>query len=367
MLRIVSCIALLMALTWNVQARPDRVTVTQTIEERLPFKSGAELQIENKYGHIVVYTWAKDSVRITCTKTAIAKDEEVAAELLKTVDMNVLSGSKYVRVTTLFAQTKGWLGGMLQKMMEDSRQMLGGQKLEVDYEIYLPVNYDLSIDNRFGNVVLPEVKGSLHVELEHGDLRVSRATGRTTLDLSYGSLRSDYLEQATLDLSFMNVDIVAANVIQLDSKSSDIHLGKIEQLDVRGAVAGSINVAEVNRLMGESTFTDIRAELVKSEITFRSKWGSFTASRIADKFTSIGLECSGTDYYLGVPKQSGFQVIVTSEKPKGISLPKERVTMVKDEWIGENRYVEATFAGGHATRLIRIDAKNSNITLSYVP
>lgn len=350
-----------------LEAKPDRVTATETIERRLPFKPGAELQLENKYGHIVVYTWSKDSILINFTKTAEAKNHEVAEQLLESVDMDVLTGSKYVRVTTLFAQTKGWLGGIFQKMMEESRQLLGGQKLEVSYEIYIPANRDLTIQNRFGNVILPEVEGRLRVDLSHGDIRVPWATGRTDLSLSYGTFRSDYLEQASLNLSFMTADITAGNSVQLESKSSDVHIGKIVLLDIQDAFSGSINIREVDRMMGRSTFTDVRAEKVNQEATFKSKFGTFTITSLAEKFSTLNLECSGTDYYLGVAPKSSFSLIVASEKAKGLSLPKDRVDLVKDEMIGESRYVEATFSGGHATRSIRIDAKNSDITLSYVP
>lgn len=133
---------------------------------------------------ITVKTWDKQEVLF---KTSIkAENEEVA----KIHEMTVNEGSDALRIKTDYADTKDKHRNFCGCEENQHKGSWNCLCLEVNYDIYLPVNAVLKMETINGNIEVRGMEGDIHLETINGFIDIAYNIGTKT-DINFSTINGE--------------------------------------------------------------------------------------------------------------------------------------------------------------------------------
>ena len=173
-----------------------------TKEFHKEYKAGPNttLDINNKYGDVVIQSWDQDQVVIDVKITVELPSQEKAQKLLDYIDVSFSESESLISAKTVIDDNftfKGWGG--------DSK------KFSIDYNIKMPAGTSLALANKYGNTDIDELNGQVNLDIKYGNLTAGKLTRGNIkplnrLNLAYGKGTID--EAGWLDLTVRYVGSV---------------------------------------------------------------------------------------------------------------------------------------------------------------
>jgi hypothetical protein len=134
----------------------------------------------------------------------------------------------------------------------------GDKELSIRFNIKLPENNDLSVNNRYGDMQLNgSYNGEVSIEHYSGELKVETIKGDAMLSMKYGQAEINSLGNAEIKIYEQELEVGRAKEIEMDSKYSDLVVGSIEFLRVYD-YEGNWSIGDIQSLTGEMKYTDIK-------------------------------------------------------------------------------------------------------------
>ncbi|MEO6694234.1 MAG: hypothetical protein ABIY50_01745 [Ignavibacteria bacterium] len=95
----------------------------------------------------------------------------------------------------------------------------------VDYEIYLPGNIEIEIDNVNGKVISSVVKNNLKITLINGDVDISNFTGKLACEITNGSFSGKIDSTSGIDINTINgsVTLFLNNYMNANLKAESVN------------------------------------------------------------------------------------------------------------------------------------------------
>ena len=152
--------------------------------ETYSVSDNARVRLDNRYGEIKVVTWAQPRVKIDVLIKVQARSQDDFEQTLKRIDIALSGSSSAVSATTTISNSSNnsWW-----------KVITGGGWSSDDFKVYYTVNMPagLPLDTRarYCDVQLPDLRGETILDVGYGDLVAGRLTGRSEIDVSYGSAR----------------------------------------------------------------------------------------------------------------------------------------------------------------------------------
>lgn len=192
-----------------------------------------KLQIENRYGKVVVNTWPKNEVKVDVEIKAYANEDDDAQKLLDMVKINDSKDGNGVNFKTQIGDetTKNtWWGTMTTNGKTTVR------KTVVNYTVYMPAKSALTIANSYGAIVLPELYGKLDIKNTYGSLTTKALTNpANVINVRYGDANIESLTGADIKLAYGSLALQSADKLNADFSYSPAKIGTI-------STSGTINV-----------------------------------------------------------------------------------------------------------------------------
>ena len=185
--------------------------------------SGDKLQIDNRYGKVVVNTWNKNEFKVDVEIKAMANEDEDAQKLLDGVSITDSKDSWLVSfITHIDSQGNNSWG------IWSSNGKSTVRKVEVNYTVYMPAKNALEITNRYGSTVLPDFDGKLLINTSYGGGFSAKTLSNPENDINirYADVNIEVMNGGNLSCQYGNlVKIGTANNITLDTRyvSADIN------------------------------------------------------------------------------------------------------------------------------------------------
>ncbi len=256
------------------------------------YKAGASstLNLNNKYGDIVIQSWDKDQVVIDVKVTVDLPNKEKAEKLLNYIDVQFSESGDLISAKTViddkFSFT-GWGG--------DSK------KFSIDYNIKMPAAAALALVNRYGNTDIDELHGLVSLDIKYGNLTAGKLTRENVkplnrVNLAYGKGNID--EAGWLDMTMRYVGsftITKSQALLLDSKYSKLDLGETSSI-VGESKYDNLRIAKINNLVLDNGYCEVNVGELTKKLTYTGSYGSFDVENIP-----AGFEALQTDTrYIGV-------------------------------------------------------------------
>lgn len=149
-------------------------------EETYSFETGehAELVVSNAHGSVNVAAWDRPSVEMKVQKGASAKDEEQAQRALDAIEIEVKHEGARVEARTRY---------------ENIRR----SSVWVNYEIHVPSQTDLTVQNRHGKVVVSRIEGQADLQVEHGGCEIEEVLGGLSARSRHGGISVSHVQGDT--------------------------------------------------------------------------------------------------------------------------------------------------------------------------
>ncbi|MFT6941727.1 MAG: hypothetical protein ACJASN_003228 [Cyclobacteriaceae bacterium] len=287
------------------------------------------LEISNKYGEVVINTWKYDSIKIDVRVEAYGKSQDLVNREIDRVDIDTRQvGSLISSVTDINqGKSRGFFGELLSELEDVSKSLVGNSKLEIDYQVWMPEQLDLSVENKFGDVYLGQLSGDIKIDLSHGDLRADQLSGIVMLKHSFGKHTIDRLADADLTLRGVTSNIRSAQSVSFESSSSEIFLGVMGQvrLDNRN---DKIHIEEAIEVSGKGTFTDLNIRKLVTEGRLNFDYGEIFIDQIVQNFGSLRIDGKLCDINLIINQGSYIKSYIQGVEDRMI-LPNSMLTMLK--------------------------------------
>lgn len=298
----------------------DAQTYSESQKVTRTFIAGTEtrLDLSNKYGTVHVIPWKKDSVGVEIDLFIRSSSISKLEKLKKNVEFEFTATRYYIKVGTVF----GSKGGSFFADLKDLSGTIIPSKNEVkiDYTVYVPSYLNINITNKYGDIYIDDMKGSVSVNLANGDIKANSLKGESNISLNFGNGIINELASARLNISYADIEIQEAGQLNIDSKSSTI---RIREADILKMVSkrDRYSVTRLNNLFGESWFSDIWLTKMNEEINFNPKYGALKVDSIPDWFSFVNINTEFTDLNLIFSKMASYQLEVMKHNNVMLRLP----------------------------------------------
>ena len=245
---------------------------SKTYSKSYPIDGNDRIKLVNQYGKIMVTTWDRKEVKVDVVIKAQAEDEGSAQKLLDGVHIGDGKDGDEVTFRTSIDRVGGgwkfWDFGNNKK-----------HKVEINYTVYMPAHTDLSVEDSYGGIELPDLSGRVKISSSYGSVNAQDLSNpNNEIEGSYGSLRVGSMGGARLDYSYGSVEIDACGPLKADLSYGSFKMGKLSG-------PGEFDISYV---------------------------GGFKIAELGDNFKKLKVDASYSSVALGVPASNNFNFDITT-------------------------------------------------------
>lgn len=220
-------IGLMMAVNFAIAGKtdPNDPVRSKTFSKSFPLDGNDRVDLNNRYGEMLIKTWDKKEIRVDIDIKAYSKDEDEAQRL---IDGTVIAADKrgdLVSVKTNFAADEGKLGSKLRNGKTISRR-----EIRINYIVYMPATNALTLSNQYGNVTMGSFSGPLNIKVQYGSLTVGNLKNVSNiLEIQYGFTKIQEINAATIKQQYgSGLNIAAIGSLNLDAQYTGVKIGSIK-------------------------------------------------------------------------------------------------------------------------------------------
>jgi hypothetical protein len=349
-------IILLIAVTAFSQVRQER-----DYKKSYSVGENAKIEIVSKYGEVIIQTWDLDSVKFEVLVKAEGRNSSVVRKSMDRVDVRFRQVGSIISAVTKVTST----GGILGNLMNEVEGVVGpNNKLSVDYQVWLPENVDLSVENKFGDVYLADLSGKIDLNVSHGDIKANHIEENMNLKHSFGKASFGNVKEATLTLRGSEFNVDEIGKLNFESGSSEIVVEKVDRVQFNSR-NDKIKLTDVTEIVGEGSFTDLIADYIGGSARLDFSYGDVFLSQINQDFNSIDITGKSTDINLILNQASYIKTIIKGPEDRMI-LPSSMLTMKKETFEEEGIISLSGDVGNANTRhsQLLIDAEGGELIIA---
>ncbi len=361
---VIVCCLLLAA---QVATGQDETKLTRNISRQFKVPEDITVDVNNKYGRVVVKSWARDSVMVSIEVAAYAKDSKTVQKMMERVEVDFSNMGSFLTVETVLDRGTGTFKELMNTVGDYSKTLVSKNKLTVDYEITVPENATLYLDNKFGNVFIGDHGGAVKLTLAHGDLKANELKGNAVLNLSFGKATIRKMQEAELMLKAAQVHIQQARSIRLESMTSELRVdGALSaRIDSRN---DKLHFQKIGWISGKGMFTDWTLGEVQETLDLDVNYGQLTVLQLHKDFASVRLNSKYTDVDVTLDPGSWVNLDIKAEQEK-IFIPANWIPLLQNNPVpGKEGYVQLTGPVGRSNSkqgLMQLDLQGASVTFHY--
>lgn len=240
------------------------------------------LDITNKFGTITINDFGGDSVTVDVKITVDNINENKAEYLLDQIEINTQKVGSLLKVET--------------KINDDFKTK---QNFSIDYTINIPADRDLTVSNKYGNVVVNKLDANGNFNIDYGNINTGALLAPENqsikLDVSYGKADIESVNNMEAEIKYSKLFLGEGQSLNIESKYSGINLKGIKSMVLDSKYDG-VEIEKIGDLKADSKYTNYDIEELKHSLVLDTQYGSVRIEQVASGFESIDL----TNTYGGI-------------------------------------------------------------------
>ena len=241
-----------------------------------------ELRIENSFGQVTVNTWDRNEFKVDVFIKVNADDETDARAFLDVINITDNKAGALVSFKTSIGNNESWSPELWKG---DGQARI--KKITINYVIYMPVKNALSVNNRYGNIILPNLNGKLMINNFYGNLKAKRLLNQ----LNEIKVRSGDVDIETLTGSNLEIIQGSLNLLEGDKLNVDISYGpaKIGRISTSGNIrvkfCGTLKINDLDKdlkaLNISSSYSNVKVSMASQKnanFDITTHYGMFNSS-----------------------------------------------------------------------------------------
>jgi len=324
---------------------------------------GVTIDVTNKYGKIQVNTWNNDSVKIEIFLSVKSGSESRLERIMSSIDFDFSVNESFIIVKTAFSSS---FANILSEIINFAEPLtIGDNDVDINYSVYIPRNINVTIDNKYGDVILNDLISELKLIILNGDLKANNLSGPVDISIKFGNGYVNSIDSGRLDVSYSTLNLKQSDKLTIDSKSSKINIDGCNDLNI-SSKRDKYFISEVNYFRGETSFSDLVVDNLYHDFNFKMSYGNLKIDYIPKSFSLVNVSSQYTNLNFIFEKFSSYNVDITSIDVK-MNFPKE-LSKLQEQVIDQEQNKTARFgtAGKEKTDArLNIYAEHSTINISY--
>lgn len=276
--------------------------VSKELHKEYKADANTTLDINNRYGDVVIESWDKDQVVIDVRISVTLPNKEKAQKLLDYLDVQFSEAPNLLIAKTVidnkFSFT-GWGG--------DTR------KFSINYNIKMPAATALTLVNKYGDTDIDELHNLVNLDIRYGDLTAGKLTRGnikpfSSLNIAYGKGTIDKAGWLDLTLRYVgSFSIEESQALLLDSKYSKIDLGETSSM-VGESKYDNIKITKINNLVLNNGYCDVSVGELTKKLTYTGSYGSFEIDNIPAGFEALDTDTRYIGVKLGIDESANYKL-----------------------------------------------------------
>ncbi|MEM7486555.1 MAG: hypothetical protein AAF348_15210 [Bacteroidota bacterium] len=335
LLTLLLCLFTLVALAQSEQ--------TKKWEKNYDLSANGKVHIENKYGNVIVNGWNKNQLKISISIKVKHRKEENAKKLLDRIQPEVTFAGDFIKITSEIVDRSS---SVFTRYFNKANPFdFDKSNVQINYEIYLPVHSELTITNKFGDIVTSGWQGDFEAEVQHGDIWLNDDVSTAKIDMKFGKLNGYNIGYGNIKMSNGSMDIESAEKLKIISSGSDIKLNEVSRLELYSS-KDEVSLLDIGRLRGDFKFSNVDISSVKSEMFLTLRIAEVEVRKVLDSNAAINIVQESSEVTMDVSGMA-FNFEATLEQgllrvPKSFSNIQTDVTNAGKKI----RDVKATYGAG---------------------
>jgi len=253
------------------------IEVKKSYNKQFSSDKNTVLELNNRYGKINVNTWDKSEVKIDAVVIVKARSKSKAEDKLNEITVKInKNGNTIVAITEISSSSSSWWSGWWNGN--------NNIQIEINYEIFMPADLHSIIENKYGNIYLPNLKGKTNINLKYGNLQARDINNDLLMDISYGKATVGEVNNLSGNLSYSDYRGTSASVVILTSKYSKVHLDNAKTVTTSSKY-DSYRFGTVNTLTLTGAYDDIQIGALGTG-TLHTKYSGIDISSLSSTLTS---------------------------------------------------------------------------------
>jgi len=277
---------------------------SRTVAKSFAVSDETEIQVINKYGNIHMIPWEKDSVRFEISLSVKANKQSKADKTFDYIDFEFTATEYYVIAQTIL-QGKSNLWAEFSDLA--SNLFSGGTSTQINYTVYFPVNNQIKLENKFGNIYTTDHSARTEILLSNGDLKAHAFTGDSRITLEFGTANIDEIHSGKIFMKYGELNLEKCNFLDIESKSSKFYINSAGDVRIKSN-RDRYNIREINSIDGESSFSFINIKSFSDNINLNTHYGELTLEKITASINFVSISSKYTDLYLTLDAEGYFEV-----------------------------------------------------------
>jgi hypothetical protein len=229
----------------------------------------------------------------------------------------------------------------------------------------MPAWVNIDVDHKFGDLIMGTVSGKSKIELGYGTIDVESLEGaENDIEIKFSDGHIGFINDADLELQYSDLDISESKSMTIDSKFSDLEIGKVDVLTLNSGydddLVGFVRDADV-----DASFSDVEIRSLDEKIVADFDYGELKVKEVGAGFTLIDITNNYADANIGINPEASFRLVATV-KMGDFSYPRSnaRISEVELSYTS-NKYEGVVGSNENPTAKVLIDAKNGGVNLYY--
>jgi hypothetical protein len=354
---------LLLLMLLGFQAHAQEYARDRHLRESFLAPQSAEIQVVNKYGDVHLIPWEKDSVVFEIAFSVTSNKQAKADKIYDYIDFEFKSTNYYIIAQTVF---KGQNTFWTEMADVASTIFTGGTSTSIDYTVYFPAGNAIRVENKFGNIYTTEHPGKVNIMLSNGDLKAYAFLGETKLRLEFANASIDHISSGEVILSYTELDLEKAGTLRIESKSSKLYLGDIEDMSISSR-RDRYSVKNAGTISGSSYFSYIDAGTLSQSISLTSTYGDLVVHGFLQGFRQADINAQYTDIAIGLAGGMGLHIVIERDDRTQVMYPAgigDRKETLSDP---ANKITKVELTAGTATgipALIHLNTRAGMVTFT---
>lgn len=281
--------------TYNIDAQE----VHKEFHQEYNAGANTTLEINNKYGDVVIDSWDQDKVVIDVKVTVEMPNQEKAQKLLDMINVEFSANDNQISAKTVIDDKFSFSGWGNNK------------RFSIDYSVKMPVKSALTLINRYGDSEIDELQGLANVDVKYGDITIGKLTRGNEkplnrISIAYGKGTIDDAGWLDLYLRYAgSSEITKGQALLLDSRYSQLNIGEISSV-VGENKYDKLNIDRINNLVLESGYTETRVGTLNKKLEYNGSYGSFSVDDIPANFESLDVNTRYMGVKLGIQEGANY-------------------------------------------------------------
>jgi hypothetical protein len=289
--------AAIFLLTFSLTAQE----VTKEFHKEYKAGTATTLDINNKYGDVVIQSWDKDQIVIDVKVVVELSDRSRAEKLISYIDVQFNESENLISAKTIIDDKFNFSGWGVSR------------KFRIDYSVKMPVSANLTLTNKYGNSDINELHGLVNLNIKYGDLMAEKLTRGneqplSKLILAYGKATIDEAGWLDVYVRYSHpVEITKSQALLVDSKYSKLQIGETSSV-VGETHYDEWDIEKIKNLVLSVGYTDFSVGELSRKLSFQGSYGSLSVDNIPAGFESLEVDVHYMEIKLGINESANYNI-----------------------------------------------------------